>query len=498
MEQEKGKVLFDGDCKMCNAFSNTIGKTASGHTLRQFDIQKETFEGFKKEDLVREIHYIENDGTVHRNIDAVLKIAEETYPELKKLIKLGWLPGVHYLLRLGYKFVAHNRYVAFGETARLFWIKIILLLGTAVSILITYPLWISTREYPLLPLLHNLYIPFPADYILFTGMLFVLGIAFFKRIPRVPILSFVFLMLFLAVFDQSRWMPWIYQYVLMFIALGLFSWKEIKNEVRVTENTLRIIIFFVYFWSGVHKINIYFFTKAFEVLVSPLLERIPNMLHEPFLYFAYIVPFIEIFIAIGLLTKKLRTIALLTAFLMHLVILAILISAGLIEVIFLWNVLLLSFACILFFRTEEKLPASMLTTIKKSLYAKLVVALLVIIPFLNFFYDIDTFPSFSIYSGNKEAVKELVVSEDVYTKFPEKVKTYAHNTENGLYNVNVNMWTLREIGTFPYPEERIFKNIVSYMCTYAGDNSTVSLTIYKTPPRTTNIRPEFTFTCKDI
>jgi hypothetical protein len=49
----------------------------------------------------------------------------------------------------------------------------------------------------------------------------LLGAIVIARRPRALILTFVGLLTVLALLDQTRWQPWVYQYLFMFGALGL-------------------------------------------------------------------------------------------------------------------------------------------------------------------------------------------------------------------------------------------------------------------------------------
>ncbi|RIL05009.1 MAG: MBL fold metallo-hydrolase [Proteobacteria bacterium] len=57
----------------------------------------------------KEIHFIDEAGKIHRNIDAILEIWGRSRGT-SWLIKLGKLPGIKHLLRLGYRLVAANRH----------------------------------------------------------------------------------------------------------------------------------------------------------------------------------------------------------------------------------------------------------------------------------------------------------------------------------------------------------------------------------------------------
>ena len=63
--------------------------------------------------------------------------------------------------------------------------------------------------------------------------------------------ALVSLMVFL---DQERMQPWVYQYLFMLAALGLFSWRYDDVAGRdLTLNICRFIVASIYFWSGLQN-----------------------------------------------------------------------------------------------------------------------------------------------------------------------------------------------------------------------------------------------------
>ncbi len=109
---------------------------------------------------------------------------------------------------------------------RISYTRITVVLGFAAGFLLSHRLWISSRSYPLIPIIHGLHpIPFPLDYVCAGLLFFLLWSIGFASKPRPFIVSFAVLLVFLAIFDQTRWQPWVYLYLFLLLALGCFSWK---------------------------------------------------------------------------------------------------------------------------------------------------------------------------------------------------------------------------------------------------------------------------------
>ena len=163
-------------------------------------------------------------------------------------------------------------------------------------------LWFTERVYPTTPVLTFLRsIPAPLDYILYGAMLALLvAIAIVAR-PAKLIWSFTALAITVALFDQSRWQPWFYQYLIMLIAVALGGDSAL--------NTCRLVIVCTYFWSGLQKTNGDFIHNVFPYMTGSM-GTILNPL-------AFIAPLIEVAIGIGLLTRRFRTYAIYAAIAMH-------------------------------------------------------------------------------------------------------------------------------------------------------------------------------------
>lgn len=128
------------------------------------------------------------------------------------------------------------------SSGRILWLKTALALGFTAGFLLSAKFWISTRFYPLTPVSAKLpAIAFPIDYILFLALFVLLTAIILFPGPRAPLFTFVAITIALGLLDQSRWQPWVFQYLFMLAALGFFSWKssDIKGQDRAL-NTCRL------------------------------------------------------------------------------------------------------------------------------------------------------------------------------------------------------------------------------------------------------------------
>src|SRR6266480_508137 len=128
---------------------------------------------------------------------------------------------------------------------KLVWLKITLALALGLGFILSWRLWISSRQFPLVPVITNLpAVPFPLDYIWF-GLLFGLLLAIcIRSTPRKLLIAFLALAGLLGLFDQMRWQPWFYQYFFMLAALAFYARKkpDAKNSRAALDCCALIVV----------------------------------------------------------------------------------------------------------------------------------------------------------------------------------------------------------------------------------------------------------------
>lgn len=490
-ENKKSDIIYDGACPMCSAVINKIQTSPQNKNFAFIDSTKNNLPlRLTRKEVEKEIHVVDSNGVIYKNAEAILKIFEK-YPNFKLLVKIGKLPIIKQILPFVYKLIAANRYFIFGYTSRIFWLKITLSTAFISGLLLSSKLWMSSRFYPLTPVFKSLpIIPFPLDHIVFISLLILLGIIIISPKPKKYILAFIFLIGILALQDQSRWQPWAYQYIFMFIALSFYSWKISDEKTRIKIlNTGRFIVASTYFWSGIQKINISFLNTGFTI-PGPI-------------YLSLIVPAIEIGIGIGLLTKKFRKIAIISAIILHTLILLLLGPLGFNtnSVIWPWNIAMIAFVLILFWKIKNSPSLKEVVMTKKFAVYKLIFILFGIMPLLSFFNIWDSYLSASLYSRNVKSA-EIYINNYTKTKIPYEIQPYINKLDDVKgYNNSIKIfnWSMNELNVPPYPEERIFKNIQNYICKYTLNTDDITLIIHQKPNIVTGVRKSIPYDCpRDI
>ena len=365
-----------------------------------------------------------------------------------------------------------------------FWLKVTVSAGLIIGLILSYKLWLSSRLYPLTPVFSFLKpLPSPYDWALFIALLVIAAFIAIVRRPARLILALGALAAFLVLSDQSRLQPWFYQYVFMLLALcGL-----------TPLHTCRLIVVCTYFWSGLQKLNADFAGEIFAWLAEPFTPSLPPAVKSFVLAFGHVVPYIETGLAIALLCKKTRTVAVVLAISMHVLILVGIGPWGhnSNNVVWPWNLVMIACLIILFRKTGD-FSWREIVQFRPVSFQTLVLLLFGFIPVLSFFNLWDSYLSSALYTANKNK-GTLVLSDAALGQLPESIQDYAGGDQD-RNTIDISDWSFGELNVPPYPEFRIYKNVARRACTYSPG---VNL-IIKEKTAILNGGRTYQYTCRDI
>lgn len=366
---------------------------------------------------------------------------------------------------------------------RLLWLKRGLVTALILGLLLSTKLWVSTREYPLVPFSDfvPLLLPYPLDYLLFglLGGLLVMILIFRGRLAGILVVAVLALAVLLVLQDQNRLQPWFYQYLFMLAALGFsnLGWLSTENAM----NTCRLIVAFTYIWSGLQKAHVRFAENAYPWLIEPLASHLPSGAVSTLEYGAYSVPVIEVAIGLGLLVRPLRKPAIIGAILMHAFILFTIGPLGhdWNLVVWPWNVAMVAFVLILFWQAPDN--PSLLAVLKPegSTFRAIVLVLFAFMPALNFFGLWDSYLSASLYSNSTE-------------------EGYVY-TADSSQGTRITDTAMDETNTPAYPEERVYKKVFADMwCKKISLTPKPVLVVYGRPEIFSGQFSRTIYHCKDV
>ncbi|HSF88953.1 MAG TPA: hypothetical protein VLA46_06005 [Saprospiraceae bacterium] len=327
------------------------------------------------------------------------------------------------------------------------------------GILISFKLWLSDRAFPLLPVYDSLPVPAsPIDLIIIlVGISLMAGsVIFSSRILNALVLC---VLLVLLVQDQMRWQPWVYHYFLFLVPFCLF---DLKKQTKALSY-FQFVMIGIYLWSGLHKLNADFINHVFPVFAKGIFGSVP----VGYLKLGYMIPLIQILIAVGLYFTKTRKIAVVLGILTHLSVLIWLSPAGGNNniIVLPWNLAMITFLCLCFWNSkEEKLTINL--RLGSFEYLKAMMMLLVfVLPALNVWGYWDYYLSFNLYSGKNKFLYVAVEETELHKLKYDFSNVFMEipGLEGGRI-IDVNKWSLQELNVLVPPEARIFKALAGRFC----------------------------------
>jgi hypothetical protein len=361
---------------------------------------------------------------------------------------------------------SHSLPVA-DERAR--WLRVVLLGATLLGMLSCLPLWLNTREYPLMPICASWPVLPPAYGPWLLGVtLFSLAAAWFYR-PA--ILFFLGATLYLYGCDQNRGQPWMYLYWLMLL-LNLLP-------ERSSLAACSVLISLVYLWAGIQKLNGTFFRVMPAWFVEPASGwGWPDAAVAGLRAGVSLTPFLELFIGAGVWFPGTRRFAIATAVLLHGASLLFLGPLGhnINLVVWPWNIAMVALLLVLFgLRAEASLPQT-LRELQRSWTGALVVRLCGLLPILSYVGWWDSYFSFALYSANLSWA-DLYVTQSFRDHLPVRLRTYVHEVEN--FNPSFQLpyvfehprWGAEQLHAPPLPEPRAFAAMFRHIAAYATNEN---------------------------
>jgi uncharacterized membrane protein YphA (DoxX/SURF4 family) len=381
---------------------------------------------------------------------------------------------------------------------KLLWLKITIPAALICSFGLSWRLWVSSHLFPMSPVGDFLpAIPFPLDVIWFVLLLGLLPLIVILDRPRTLIFSFLILAGLLSLWDQTRWQPWFYQYFLMLAAIAVYAWKspEAQND-QAALNVCRAIIAFTYFWSGLQKLNANFVRETWPDIAGPILRFLPEAGRRIPRFLVLAIPLLEIVTGLGLITRKFRNASVVLAVATHALVLVLLMSSGENTVVWPWNIAMVLFVAILFWRDQGKETAPGRILYMRRPFHAVILLLVGVLPTLSLVGRWDSYLSSALYSGNTDQAV-ILVDRAAIGRLPESLKPYEREGSQWFF-LDVNRWAFGELNVPIYPEPRVYRRVARQICTYDDSPSVIKLMIRKRPDPLTGRREDEFYDCKHL
>ncbi len=379
-------------------------------------------------------------------------------------------------------------------------IKGVLYLTLLVQILLSYSLWKSQREFFKIPLLPFSFFPasWEMDEILIWATMLTLPFTLFITSLRRFLPITLIPALILGLEDQNRWQPWFFQYLVMW---PLFLTDEKVNKESILWS-LRLLLIGIYFWSGLHKVNLSYWNEVGPWLFSPLEKWFGGSLSfmtRPLIYFS---PFFEILLAIFLFPIRTRKYAIIGVLIIHISILSLISPWGhnWNKVVWPWNLLMMLLVLIVFLPVTNS--SKELTTkrdwheIFKTPSIRWIALWFWLLPPLAFFNLFDSYPSFALYSGTRTKA-HFFLTYELQSQLPGQALVHVkHSIESEYGDLDIFAWSLHDLNVPIYPESRIYLSIFKQICKNANFPNEGILIIKNRPRPWTQERRSKKFYCE--
>ncbi len=386
--------------------------------------------------------------------------------------------------------------VCMSEEKRLATVARTLALAMLLCLGFSWRLWISTRLYPLVPVL-GLVPRFPwlldgAVLGLLVGLLTALA---FRPLSRPLAAAVVAVVAVLFLQDQSRLWPSFYLFFFLLLLLSSHGREGGEPAAGRTLAGMRFAVAMAYFWGGVQKLTPHFFYEEFPWFVKPLTDLVPVPIPGLPVIAALAAGF-EVLFGLGLLTKRFRAVALYEGLAMHALILICIgpLRGNWNDSAWIWGQTMAVLLVLLFYAAPpfriavmfDGAPAWNLSSLEALTHFRpsaalrvflafihrsilqtprvqaAVVVFLGLLPVLNNVNRWDSALSFNIYSGNVSRAQVILYADEAATLPPEMAAHVAIQGEWAVFDPNA--WSMQQFNAGVYPEERIFRAILAVVC----------------------------------
>lgn len=340
-------------------------------------------------------------------------------------------------------------------------VRILAILSTLAMMLYAPDLWITDKNFPVIPLFDWIPIPTSPFDTIFAGIFFVSQVVYVFKPKRWLGWLVLLLYVFLAFVDQNRLQPYFYQSFLTILAIIIFPKNTNSKKIL---HAIILIFLATYFWSGIQKLNGIFYEEWMGALLKHF-SFIPEVLLQ---YFTYAVPWLEALLGVSLLFNKTRRLGVIGILSMHSIIIVMLLYLGYGFNVIPWNVQNIVSALVIFWFLKTDSVFEFFKGII-SPQKGLIFFFTFILPFSNLFGYWDHLLSFSFFTSKLDYYY-IQVDNSLKDKLPKEVQKYYRSNEN-MTVIYLNEWAGDVNKVLLYPQPRVAKKVEQYVLSFAGKST---------------------------
>ncbi len=339
----------------------------------------------------------------------------------------------------------------------------------------TWPLWTPEAVFPQVPLVPGQWLPGDWAQWLVSGLLLSALVAMFVlpsgRLARIVCALVAIGFAAGMLFDQGRMQPWAYQFLLFAVLLA-------SCGPRMAMTLARVLVIAFYFESALTKFDYSFVHTLGQQFLAALAglfgAGVDGWSHSARLAAAAVFPVGEALVALGLVFRKTRTIALAAAVLLHLLLLAILGPWGLAHQpgVLLWNAYFIVQDLVLFWpeRSLAETDDGRLTPQRAPWPVLALVLAVVVLPLTEPWGLFDLWPSWGLYASSAERVS-LQVHRVAQSQLPDSLLPFVESPadeHDPWLTVRLDRWALSSRRAPIYPQVRMQLGVAIAVAEGAG------------------------------
>ncbi|PBQ30777.1 hypothetical protein CNR22_02965 [Sphingobacteriaceae bacterium] len=346
---------------------------------------------------------------------------------------------------------------------RMMLVRITLIISLICSVLLSFNLWGGYRSVPYTSLIGQNPLKAPYDCGVIILVIFLWTASLFLNRQRLIIFFSFLICVMLVLFDINRLQPWFYVYNALLLVFVFYNGRvDDSNKFTSYFIILQIILASVYFFCGLHQLNSLFIDSDFTDIISPLKSIVSE---RQFLFFkkmGVMVPYILMFIGLGLIISPVRYLAITLAILVHVALLIFLFpsSKNLNYALWFGNLSFLIMLMLLFSgKTKQKYFSPTFLFQIPIFYPTMI--LFVVMPLLNNSGKWPDYLSSNFKSGNNRCAK-ISLSEKAAENLPTSITRFCA-TDYSFLNFDYRAWCLHDLNVECYPDETVFNSIYNYV-----------------------------------
>lgn len=342
-------------------------------------------------------------------------------------------------------------------------IRVVLTVGTIISIFLSFQLWFGNRSFPHAPIIQNLDSDFNPSLILTLALLILMLASLVLKWQRLLLFVACFISVVLVLLDANRMQHWFYIYIsLLFVVSSYNGRVDDSNKYTSYFILMQIIVASVYFFCGISQLNPSFSETEFPKIIEPLSNNLSARQFHLVTKIGVAIPYVLIFLGIGLIVTPIRFLAISLGIVLHFVLLILLFPSSQNQNYSLWfsNLIFMLLLFLLYSgRTKQRYYSPAFLFQIPLFY--LIIPLFVILPFTNSFGYWPNHLSSNFVSGKKKKIA-VTIKPHIYDQLPLYEKYFCKETEQGLI-LDYESWCKHELNVECNPEPTVFMSIVKHV-----------------------------------